>query len=68
MPPLFTPEQWVQPECGTATFRMRVDLWLAARKAGVGGKVDSKVVNYGDGMGPRRSGINVGYSFDWEQC
>lgn len=65
--PLFSEDHLVLPECGTGTFHMRFDLWLAARKAGVGGNVDSSIMDWGNGR-LRKDGVNHGISYDWERC
>jgi hypothetical protein len=66
--PLYTDGQLVFPECGVGSFRMRLDLWLAGRAAGVGGAVTSKKTDWNNGKGPIWSGAQMGISLDWEKC
>jgi hypothetical protein len=66
--PLFSSEPVVLPECGTGVFRIRFEVWLAARAAGVGGRVESKKDDWNNGQGPKWSGATLGYSYDWEKC
>jgi hypothetical protein len=68
LPPLFTPEPYLQTGCGIHTFRIRIDLWLAGRTAGVGGKVWSDTIDWKNGKGPQKSGVNLGFSYDWLKC
>ncbi|KAF2280458.1 uncharacterized protein EI97DRAFT_498625 [Westerdykella ornata] len=68
LPPLFAPDPYVQSECGRSVFRIRLDLWLASRATGAGGKVFSKRTDWNNGKGKQWDGVNLGYSYDWEKC
>jgi hypothetical protein len=70
MQPLYSDAPYVplQPQCGNSTFRMRLDLSLAGRKAGVGGKINSGKTDWNNGKGPQWDVVKLGYSYDWEKC
>lgn len=68
LPPLFTLEPFVVNGCGKSLFRIRFELWLAARSLGMGGIVGSKKVDYNNGSPPKVSGTNLGFSYDWVKC
>jgi hypothetical protein len=68
LPPLYTADPYLQVECGKSLLRLRIDLMLAGRTIGVGGTVDSRKVDSGDGGPPLIHGVNLGISYDWEKC
>jgi hypothetical protein len=68
LPPLYTPDPFLQVGCGKSIFRIRFDLWLAGRNRGAGGTVQSQKIDYNNGAPPQVHGVNLGFSYDWEKC